>query len=114
MDAYLANECIMGRVLGPFPQPPLGTLHVNRFGVIPKMAQPGKWRLIVDLSFPMEASVNDGIPSDCCSLRYPSINLAIQQILRVGQDAQLSKLDIKDAYRRVPVHPDDWPLLGMQ
>ena len=113
VDAYLANECRLGRVLGPIPQPPLGTLHINRFGVIPKKTQPGKWRLIVDLSFPMGASVNDGIPSDRCSLRYPSLDLAIQQILKVGQDAQLSKLDIKDAYRIVPVHPHDWPLLGM-
>ena len=45
---------------------------------------------------------------------YLSIILAIQQILRVGQDAQSSKLDIKDAYRIVPVHPGNWPLLGMQ
>ena len=26
-------------------------IHVNRFGVIPKSHQPGKWRLIVDLSY---------------------------------------------------------------
>ena len=89
------------------------TLHINRFRVIPKKTQPEKWRLIVDLSFPMGASVNDGIPSYRCSLRYPSIDLAIQQIFKVGQDAHLSKLDIKDAYQIVLVHPDDWPLLGM-
>lgn len=35
VDAYLANECRLCRVLGPFPQP-LGALHINRFGVIPK------------------------------------------------------------------------------
>ena len=31
----------------------------------------------------------------------------------MGRRAQLSKLDIKDAYRIVSVHPEDWPLLGM-
>ena len=97
IDAYLTNECHLGRVLGPFTQPPC-PLHINRFGVIPKKTQPGRWRLIVDLSFPDGgASVNDGIPCDLCSLRYPSIDLAVQQILQLGQDAQLSKLDIKDA-----------------
>ena len=60
------------------------------------------------------ASVNDGIPPGYCSLRYPSIDMGIEQILDIGPGAQLSKLDIKDAYRIVPVHPDDWPLLGMQ
>lgn len=60
----------------------------------------------MDLSFPRRATVNDGIPSDLCSLWYLSIDLAVQQIL--------NKLDIEDAYRIVPVHLDDWLLLGMR
>ena len=61
IDAYLTNECHLGRVLGPFTQP-LCPLHINHFGVIPKKTQLGRWRLIVGLSFPDEASVNDGSP----------------------------------------------------
>ena len=38
-------------------------LYINRFGVIPKPNRPGEWRLIVDLSHPDDASVNDGISS---------------------------------------------------
>lgn len=38
---------------------------------IPKKTQPWKWRLIVDLSFPEDASVNDEIATDLCSLHYP-------------------------------------------
>lgn len=114
VDKYLANECKLGRVLGPWLTPPPCPIHISRFGVIPKKSQPGKWRLIVDLSFPEGASVNDGIPPSYCSLRYPSIDMGIEQILTAGQGAQLSKLDIKDAYRIVPVHSDDWPMLGMQ
>ena len=113
VDNYLANECKLGRVLGPWLTPPPCPIHISRFGVIPKKSQPGKWRLIVDLSFPEGASVNDGIPPSYCSLRYPSIDMGIEQILTAGQGAQLSKLDIKDAYRIVPVHSDDWPI-GMQ
>ena len=37
-----------------------------------------------------------------------------ERIVTVGPGAQLSKLDAKDAYRIVPVHPDDWPMIGMQ
>ena len=47
-------------------------------------------------------------------LHYPSIGVAIERTLQVGPAILLSKLDIKDAYRIVPVHPDDWPLLGMR
>lgn len=52
VDKYLANECKLGRVLGPWLTPPPCPIHISRFGVIPKKSQPGKWRLIVDLSFP--------------------------------------------------------------
>lgn len=113
IDKYLATECQMGQVLGPLTSPLPTPVHVSRFGVIPKKSQPGKWQLIVDLSSLEGASVNDGIATDLCSLCYPSIDLAIQQILQVGRGAQLSKLDIKEAYHIVSVHPDDWPLLGM-
>ena len=57
--------------------------------------------------------MNDGIPKEICSLRYPTIDLAIGQILQLGGGTQLSKLDIKDAYRIVPEHPQDWKLLGL-
>ena len=36
-------------------------IHASSFGVIPKRHQPGKWRLILDLSRPRGSSVNDGI-----------------------------------------------------
>ena len=35
-------------------------------------------------------------------------------MLRKGPGALFSKLDIKEVYRMVPVHPEDWLLLGMQ
>ena len=33
---YLAKECLLGRVLGPFDPASLPEVHVSRFGVIPK------------------------------------------------------------------------------
>ena len=36
-------------------------VHVSPFGVIPKKNKPNKWGLILDLSAPAGASVNDGI-----------------------------------------------------
>ena len=63
---YLPEGCSERRVLGPldsFPQ-----VHVSRFGVIPE-GSTGKWRLIVDMSSPAGASVNDGVREDLCSCR---------------------------------------------
>ena len=111
VDNYLKVEIEEGLVLGPITQS--DSLHINRFGVIPKRHQTGKWRLIVDLSHPEGASINDGIPPERCSLKYPSVGDVVQIVHALGRGTQLAKWDIKNAYRMVPVHPADRKLLGM-
>ena len=109
VDRYLQKEREAGRIVGPLPHPVAG-FQISRFGVIPKPHQPGKWRLIVDLSHPKGASVNDGIDPALCSLVYTSVDEAADRILQRGRKALL---DIASAYRIVPVHPHDRPLVGM-
>ena len=67
---YLANELHAGRIQGPIPSHLRDSIHISSFGVIPKRHQENKWRLILDLSHPLQASVNAGIPKDCvpCSM----------------------------------------------
>ena len=103
----------LGRVLGPLQVGSIPGVQVSPFGVIPKGHSPGKWRLIVDLSSPKGSSVNDGISSDLCSLSYISIDDISRVIASVGRGTLLAKIDIKSAYRIMPVHPHDRPLLGM-
>ena len=81
------KELGCGRVQGALP--PDGAVgptqaHISRFGVIPKPHQPGKWRLIVDLSHPKDASVNDGVEASLCSLSYTSVEVAAAIILDKG------------------------------
>ena len=113
---YLTKERALGRIIGPLEPHVLSTMaiQVNRFGVIPKPHQPGKWRLILDLSHPEGASVNDGIEPDLCSLKYASIDDAVEVVLKKGKGTKLAKLDLESAYRMVPVHPQDRHLLGMR
>ena len=113
IDDYLAREVGLGRVMGPLERKEFPDIHVSRFGLVPKGHQPDKWRLIVDLSHPSGASINDGIERELCSLCYTSVDEAVQQVLRKGEDALLAKFDVESAYRNVPVHPEDRPLLGM-
>ena len=102
-----------GRVLGPFPlQYP--TIHTSPFGVIPKRHQANKWQLILDLSHPEGSSVNDGIDPSLCSLQYTSVDDITTQILTTGRGTLMAKIDIKNAYRNIPVHPSDRHLLGME
>ena len=113
VEDYIAKECILGRIVGPLPEG-LAKIQINRFGVIPKPHQPGKWRLIVDLSHPARNSVNDGIELQLCTLSYTSVDEAVTLILGKGRGTQLAKLDLESAYRIIPVHPDDRSLLGME
>ena len=88
-------------------------LQLNPLGVIPKRGRAGKWRLIVDLSSPEGRSVNEGISSENCSISYTSVDEAVRMIRQLGRGTQLAKLDLKEAYRMVPVFPKDRPLLGI-
>ena len=110
---YLAKECAAGRVLGPFDPQSLPHVQISPFGVIEKK-DPGKWRLILDLSSPEGFSVNEGITPNLCSLSYISIHDIANIIVKLGPRTRLAKVDIKSAYRMVPIHPEDCHLLGMK
>ncbi|XP_065918904.1 uncharacterized protein [Dysidea avara] len=113
VDEYLANELKESRIVGPFKKYSIRNAHISRFGVIPKKSS-GKWRLIVDLSHPPGFSVNDAIPKELCSLNYITIDTAIKHILMLGPGTLLAKLDIKNAFRLLPIHPADRHLLTMR
>ena len=113
VDKYLQDEIAKGRVAGPFATLQFSNLHCSLFGVIPKKHQPGKWRLILNLSSPTDHSDNDGIPRDQYSLHYISVDTAIRALLELGPGAEMAKFDVEVAYRNIPIHPDDQRLLGM-
>ena len=83
-------------------------------GLIPKPHQPGKWRLIVDLSSPEGGGVNDAIAVDHCHMHNASVLDAAAVVRQLGQGTLLAKIDLHHAYRIVPVHSDYHSLLGMQ
>ena len=114
VDRYIEKEVRLGRVVGPSNPEELPEVQISRFGVIPKNHQPGKWRLIVDLSHPEGQSVNDGIDRELCSMRYTTVEGAVRRVQARGRRAQLAKLDVESAYRIVPIHPEDRQLLGME
>ena len=113
IDNYLAEEIKFGSIAGPFKEAPLSPLQLNRFGVIPK-STPGKFRLITDLSFPRDASVNDLIPDSEAEVSYAGITEAIDLVMKLGKGTLLAKFDLKRAYRLLPVRLEDRWLLGMR
>ena len=115
VTAYLQKQLSLGRMLGPFNSTEVQQpVHINRFGVIPKGHNTGKWRLITDLSFPHGLSVNDGINSSLCSLCYTTVDDIAAEVATLGKDALIAKVDIESAYRLLPVHPHDRLLQAVQ
>ena len=114
IDSYLALEVSKNRVSGPFAAPPISGLQCSPFGVIPKKSQPGKWRLILDLSSPNGHSVNDGTSREQFSLRYISVDTAITVLMELGPGALMAKFDVECAYRNIPIHESERYLLGMR
>ena len=111
--AYIQDERREGRLVGPLASQEQALVHTSPIGLIPKPHQVGKWRMITDLSSPRGSSVNDGVDPSRCSLRYASVDQAVEIVKSLGPGALVAKMDLKSAYRMVPVHPTDQPLLGI-
>ena len=67
----------------------------------------------MDLSSPHGHSVNDGISKELCSLQYTSVDEAARRMVHLGKGTLLAKMDIQQAYRNIPVAPEDRHLLGL-
>ena len=74
-------------------------------------------RVIVDLSHPKGRSVNDAIPKDKylgepISVRFPSTDDLVDQVVSFGIGCQMYKIDLKKAYGQIPVDQGEINMLG--
>ena len=69
--------------------------------------------MIHHLSAPRGHSVNDFIPREEYTLHYSTVDDAIHSLLKLGEGALMAKIDLKAAFRMVPVRREDWELLGI-
>ena len=115
IDRNMLKEVSLGHTAGPFLCPPFANFQVYPIGAIPKKHS-SEWRTIFHLSYPKHrlTSVNAHIPPEDYSLQYIKVDNAIAILQDLGQNCFMSKLDIKAAFRNIPVHPSDWELLGMK
>ena len=100
------REISRGHTAGPFPHPPFPQTHCSPIGAAPK--DDGTVRLIMDLSQPHGSSINDDISKDDFPCEYTKFDDATDLLMEAGRDSFLCKLDIKHAYRLLPVRPDQW------
>ncbi|XP_040285981.1 uncharacterized protein LOC120999169 [Bufo bufo] len=103
-------------MIGPFTSSPFSSWRTNPIGIaVHKYSN--KKRMIIDLSAPHSSfvpSINALIPADEFSLQYVKIDDAIQTIISTGSNAWLSKTDITNAFKLLPMHPSLWHLHGVK
>ena len=112
VDAKLSKELDAQRLASPFSSPPFPVFRVSPLGLVPKKVE-GEFRLIHHLSFPKGSSLNDRISPDHTSVSYATVEDAIRRIRTVGSSCFLAKTDIKNAFRIIPIRPQDYNLLGI-
>lgn len=69
--------------------------------------------MIHHLSFPYGDSINTFIPSEFSTVKYATVDDAINFIKFLGRGCVLAKTDVRSAFRIIPVHPSDYSLLGL-
>ena len=111
VDKKVKNELLKGRIEGPFSSSPLNNLKISPLAIIPKRQQ-NSFRLIHDLSFPRGNSVNSHIPTEFSKVTYETLDHIVALVQKFGKDSLISKVDIEDAFRIMPIHPKDYNLLG--
>ena len=107
----LTKEIQLGRIAGPFMQPPFPTFRCSPIALIPKHTI-NEYRLVLNLSYPQHNSVNDFIDREFCSVRYTSIDDAVLMVQKLGKHALLAKADVKSAFRLLRIWPGDFDQLG--
>ena len=112
VSSNLQKEIALGRVAGPYPDAPLPDFQCHPVGVVPKRHS-SEWRTIYHLSYPQGHNINDYIPKDSFSLTYVRVDDAIHILKTLGKGAFMAKTDLKSAFRLIPIHPEDWSLLGI-
>ena len=114
---YLEKEIKEGAVIGPFKSPPFkGPCRISPLNSVAKKESASR-RVIVDLSFPENKSVNSGIKADFFlgkhdKLKFPNIDDLVRIIHKKSPGALLFKRDLSRAYRQLPADVGTVHLLG--
>ena len=119
VNDFIQKEIELGGVVGPMDKQPFRQwCHVSPLMTRPKN-DPAARRVITDLTFPHDASVNAfirkhtvmGMPN---THSLPSFDDVVRCIQEVGRTAHMFTIDVARAYKNFRTCPLDWPLLAIR
>ena len=112
IDGFIHDQLEKGYMAGAYEPQQCRAVVTNSIAAVPKKT-PGKWRVVVDLSRPSGSNMNDHLRREATHVAYSSVEDAAHLMHFFGTNCIMAKLDIKEAYRMVPIHPDDLRFLGV-
>ena len=116
-QAILREELRAQRIFGPFTQLQveslIGHFQTSPLSLIPKH-EPNTYRLIQNLSFPpcpqnSIASINSSIDANQFPTFYGTFTTVVLLINSLPPGSEALTRDVQDAYRTIPLHPNQWP-----
>ena len=118
-DAFneiIQSEFNKGRYIGPFSQEELereiGPFQSSPLSLVPKAGNPGKYRLIQNLSHPHTnqptPSINSLLNSDDYPCTWGTFRTVCTVIRHLPRGSQAATRDISEAYRIIPLHENQW------
>ena len=118
VDAYLEEEVKFKAIKGPFQNCPIPNCHFSPF-LTRENSNAAHRRVIIDLSWPKDASVNLGIDKNSYlntdfSLTFPNVDVITNALKNVGTGAYLYKVGLSRVFRHVKIDPHDFDLLGLK
>ncbi|CAG2204889.1 unnamed protein product [Mytilus edulis] len=113
VNLKLTKEIMKGRIKGPFNEAPFEKFICSPLGLIPKKEN-RSFHSIHDLSFPKGESVNFWTPPEYTSVSYQNIETVIELVQEHGFNCEMSKADVEDAFRLIPLHFSEYHLLGFK
>ena len=115
IEEYLKKELDQDTLMGPFETVPFEFCHTSPLMTREKSTS-NKRRVISDMKFPIESSINAYIPKNTILGKTRPHHLPKSDDIITAVDFTygqyyLYTLDIENAYKNLPVDPLDWPLL---
>ena len=115
VNKYIEKEIQQGTLLGPFEKIPFEFSHTSPLMSREKSSS-DKRRIISDLKFPPEASINAYIPKNTLYGKtrvhqLPKSDDVVAALDLEYKEYYLYTLDIANAYKNFIICPNEWPLL---
>ena len=110
IDKYLDKEVTLGAILGPYHNIDYKTIHCSPLLTRPKDSDDR--RVILNLSFPVGASLNDAVTKENFdgrpfTLKFPAVEDILDGIRNTQGTVMLAKIDVARAFRNLRLDPVD-------